>query len=578
MAKNFYNLPPPWNPGYAIPQSVLDEGLSRHTFTTAQLPRGTYDNVKTGTAGYAVPAYVMKEGTGRGTFTTAWLPRGYYGPKIPHYLDQQYTRVMPDGTPGNGVGQRYTASHLGAWPEGIQGNAPVRYANPDIWGTYGRQAADTIVRHVAAVPPAHQAVVMKQILSRIDPDLHGKVDTTVKQFRQQGIPLGKAVRAALAHHITQGTLTELARLGKTRRAPQPRSLLGLGCYGRQALGADPSLSLAATVSNFDPSLPNPPTGFTWVTDATALGGHWERLRAGQVPVPSPHGGATVQTATHAAASQAYGAAPDEPAQQLFSVGPFTMVNGASTHLAESAMTAEQRKALMQGIVWMLQTVAPGIRMPSTISASAPVFQQIFDANPGWGGAGQSATAAAQGAATNAMLIPGLIRNMFAGKVPLYRFTNPVDGSDSGLYFTSDPNVKTANTAMWLIEARPRNWQDLTLLTVAWNGIKELAAAIIKVAAAALDAISTLACQTLSKPGAAAGASAAAMTAGPAGMAAGVGVQIAAGLCGGSAVPPPMVAAPSLTTPLMIAGLAIVGIAIMKKHKKKTTTQKGPTKP
>jgi hypothetical protein len=89
MAKNFFNLPPPWNPGYALPSNVKEEGLERHAYVTKMLARGTYDNSTDGSAGYAIPSYVRAEGTGRGTFTTMWTPRGYYGPRIPNYLNRQ---------------------------------------------------------------------------------------------------------------------------------------------------------------------------------------------------------------------------------------------------------------------------------------------------------------------------------------------------------------------------------------------------------------------------------------------------------------------------------------------------------
>jgi len=91
MPKNFYNLPPPWNPGLAIPGNVMDEGLERHAYVTRMLSRGTYDSATQGGGygGYAIPQYVLNEGTGRGTFTTKWLPRGYYGPNLPHYLNRQ---------------------------------------------------------------------------------------------------------------------------------------------------------------------------------------------------------------------------------------------------------------------------------------------------------------------------------------------------------------------------------------------------------------------------------------------------------------------------------------------------------
>lgn len=71
-----YNLPPPWDSGYALPQNVRDEGLERRAFVTKEMPRGTYDAPNVGTGGYAVPKYVMDEGYGQGTFTTKWLPPG----------------------------------------------------------------------------------------------------------------------------------------------------------------------------------------------------------------------------------------------------------------------------------------------------------------------------------------------------------------------------------------------------------------------------------------------------------------------------------------------------------------------
>ena len=37
-----FNLPPSWDPGYALPDNVKDEGLERRAFVTKQMPRGTY--------------------------------------------------------------------------------------------------------------------------------------------------------------------------------------------------------------------------------------------------------------------------------------------------------------------------------------------------------------------------------------------------------------------------------------------------------------------------------------------------------------------------------------------------------
>jgi len=91
-----YNLPPPWDPGFALPSNVRDEGLQRQAFVTKQLPRGTYSMPNVGTGGYAVPDYVMKEGYGQGTFTSKWLPPGSYTvPPIPHALNSR-PRVLSE--------------------------------------------------------------------------------------------------------------------------------------------------------------------------------------------------------------------------------------------------------------------------------------------------------------------------------------------------------------------------------------------------------------------------------------------------------------------------------------------------
>lgn len=39
----FYQIPNPWNPGYALPDYVLAEPPGRGTFTTNMIPRGTVD-------------------------------------------------------------------------------------------------------------------------------------------------------------------------------------------------------------------------------------------------------------------------------------------------------------------------------------------------------------------------------------------------------------------------------------------------------------------------------------------------------------------------------------------------------
>jgi hypothetical protein len=83
-------LPPPWQPGYALPSNVADEGLQRHAYVSAMTPRGTFDdpNIAANT-GYATPGYVKSEPYGQGARTTKMARRGTYdGPRVPHWLNR----------------------------------------------------------------------------------------------------------------------------------------------------------------------------------------------------------------------------------------------------------------------------------------------------------------------------------------------------------------------------------------------------------------------------------------------------------------------------------------------------------
>jgi hypothetical protein len=116
---NPYGLPPPWNPGYAIPQNVEDEGLERHGYVTQWTRRGTFDDPKVGTAGYAVPGYIKDEGYGRGAMVTRWAPRGSYaGPKVKHWLDRPSARVVSSKPLPGGATQVKFKTMAGVSPVG----------------------------------------------------------------------------------------------------------------------------------------------------------------------------------------------------------------------------------------------------------------------------------------------------------------------------------------------------------------------------------------------------------------------------------------------------------------------------
>lgn len=242
MASNFYNLPPPWNPGYAIPEATYDEGLRRQAFVTAMMPRGTYSAPKVGSGGYALPKYVKDEGYGQGTFTTSWLPRGYYGPDLPHYLDQTFSKIVGDQPTAGGNGVILDMETLGdAWGGG---GAPVSYVAPDIYGTYGKRAAAAIITHVQRLPAPNRAAAMKSMMDKIDSSLYSRAGKYTSQLAKRGLPAKAAMANGVAIAMREGFVNELTKLGKTRAAPQSTSLLGLGMY-EQALGAITLAQVAA---------------------------------------------------------------------------------------------------------------------------------------------------------------------------------------------------------------------------------------------------------------------------------------------------------------------------------------------
>jgi len=130
-----FNLPPPWDPGFALPCNVKAEGLQRRGFITKWMPRGTYDQPVVGTGGYVVPQYVMDEGYGQGTFTTKWEPNGEYdGGAIPHWLNDR-PQLIASSRRANGGRNVSVAVPM----NGLGDDAPSTHAE------YGEQAAALMI-------------------------------------------------------------------------------------------------------------------------------------------------------------------------------------------------------------------------------------------------------------------------------------------------------------------------------------------------------------------------------------------------------------------------------------------------
>jgi len=250
-----YRLPPPWDPGYALPSNVRDEGLQRQAFVTKWTPRGTYDNVSVGAAGYVVPQYVMDEGTGQGAYTTDWLPDGTYsGPKVPHWLNQRPTvqqRSLGKGARAVTVTRQQRQPSLGVQAQtaaamsGTDASGPVPDGSqlPEMFETFGHQAASHILSSVARIAPKQRKAVLQKVLHGIDPSLWNRTAAITKRHLAAGASPQQALHAGLSRALGAGMAAEMIQVGKTKKI-KPRSLLGLAAFGSDAvmgaLGMAPS--------------------------------------------------------------------------------------------------------------------------------------------------------------------------------------------------------------------------------------------------------------------------------------------------------------------------------------------------
>ena len=332
---NPFNLPPPWNPGYVLPQNVDDEGLERRAFTTEWAPRGSFDNPKVGTAGYAVPSYIKEEGIGRGAFTTRWAPRGtYFGPKVKHWIDRPSSRVVGRKPMPSGATQLKIQTMAGVEQAfGGAGFAPIT--------AYGLKTAGALIDTVRMMPPDERKRQLKLALDKIDPKLWDKAEKGAEAEAKLGVPADIALERGLGAAMSYGISTELVALAKGKRPPE-RSQLGACLPCAAAMLGDTAPVRA---------------GYCWV--GPNPGGHWERMRTGQTSCADPQpagvaaptvrtgssGGVTVTDSSGNVVKSTVRPPPPTPApaDQVFAnIGPFLIPVTGGAWRDHRTLSAEKR--------------------------------------------------------------------------------------------------------------------------------------------------------------------------------------------------------------------------------------------
>lgn len=514
---NFYNLPPPWNPGYAPYDPAEAEGIERRSITTQQAPRGTYDEPTVSDAGYAVPRYVLDEGYGQGAIITAPMPRGTVD-MDPTWLTKPTSSWRPAGREDGG--ELYNVTVLEGDPVYDFGAA----SRPDPFATYGQKAARSLLARLQSVPRSQKQQALRVVLDKLDPSLWSR--TATEAARWKGAPAPVALERGLAAAMAKGIRGEVVRMGETRRAPGPRSLLGLSVHGA-------AVAMGAVLEELGTDAAN--CAYEVVPATATAPAFVRRVQASGRVYPAPEPCALTGRAPTA-----------PPLTEWLEVGPFRLpVDGPFTFNDHRGVLTDAWKDAFKGALTQIRDQAKQLRFTGMGTILKPAKNYGLDKWLGW--------------APNDLVYPALVN----GQTPAFKVKHPKNGQDWGLYLVLTP---TSFGYQWKRIPDKSFWGSL------WNAIKSLGAKVVQAASAvvgfagdALGALKDLACEAMQSPGT---AQAAASAGGAAGAAGAVAAQT---LCKPKAEAP---AAMTTTTPppgggmstlLLVGGAVGLGVLLLKRR-------------
>lgn len=563
-----YNLPPPWDPGYAIPDNVRDEGLERRAYVTKWMPRGTYDQPKVGTGGYVVPQYVLDEGYGQGTFTTKWMPRGTYnGPRIPQWIQRQPTVAKQKSLGPRSVA--VTFQRQGALSgDGVDEMGDP--ALPALYEEYGRRAAVSILSQINRVPPQLRKAQLKRIMDAVDPSLWRRTAEITRRYVARGLAATEAFHRGLARALSAGITAEVVMTGQSGEAPQARSLLGLGCYGcSAALGA---LGDTAPTTKCG----NPIPGMSWAAATATVPAHWERARVGVAPTPNPTPGnycvtpsgqvTSTPLAPHVTISDNQGPSVPPPGVKMLQVGPLVFPDNLDKPWIINANSPTQIPAAWKPFIVKALTTPQMIKVGSTWAGSSLAGVMAVPDNAIYKALGLVPGQKIVGKMLSAAASSGKWSDSADDAMPLATFTMS-SGHKWGIYVAALPTKAAPTRLQMYVKWLP----DHPWYADAFNWIIDLPVKVIDVAKAAVEELGALACKVATSPAAQQAGAAAGVAAGAGASVGSAGAAIVGGLCSQPTPPPvpfaPITADSGLLPLAILGGGALLAIILLKKKKK-----------
>ncbi len=516
---SFYNLPPPWHPGYADPTTVDAEGLVRGTFTTVQMPRGTYDDPTVGTAGYSVPRYVMDEGYGQGAFVTRPMPRGETVVPDPRYLESPQNimkgaRPYPDG----GVEYRMSVmAGLGSIPVPITGLTPLPRPGGagDPIREYGVRSARAITRRLMKAPAGERVTALRAVLNAVDPTLWDRVAQRSEKYIAAGQSSQAALEQALASSFSDGMMSEVVELGRTRMAPKRASLMGLGCYGcGSALGGvmdEFTKELERKVEeNVATAFANTEPGYIEVGPFTFSNGPGDQRMTFHTNSIPPEWKKWFAVEGKKATRQVW-------AQTIQDLG-----GANSVRVRDGVMITGNKQGTTGAKPVSKEIPMKGAKLPRSWGMMEVVDASTMGLDKWFGMAKADA----------------VLKAYYDGTLPIVRTVHPVSQYNYGIFFVTSPTGFSVHFKKIPPEKR-------SLMESIWDGITSIPAHFKKFVVGAFNAakdlleeLGDLACKALNTEGAGMVAGAGAMAMGAPPQVGTTGADIGKGLCNGPPPPPP----------------------------------------